>query len=230
MCAFGGGETFVGEIGGRARLVAAIIAGVAWSAILVQLILNFGAAPAKGIPMWRVPIELYGYFTIWSNTLVALVTTWFARGKPGAGAGLLGRPGTLAATVVYILVVGVIYNTLLIQYNPQVGFRKFIDTIFHTVIPLAYPLWWLTLVPRRQLGWNALAPALVFPVVYSLWAMGKGAATGKYAYFFIDIPKYGLPVVLINIAGLALLYAALMAMVIAFDRRGMRRAVVDTAA
>lgn len=219
---------FVSDTGGRARLVAAIIAGLAWGAIITQLILNLGAAPEKGIPLWRVPIELYGYFTIWSNTLVALVTTWFARGRSEAH--LLGRPGTLAATVVYIVVVGVIYNTLLVQYNPQVGLRKVIDTIFHTVIPLVYPLWWLTLVPRRRLGWDALLPALVFPVAYSVWAMAKGAVTGKYAYFFIDIPKYGLPVVLLNIAGLALLYATLMAMVIAFDRRGMRGGVADTAA
>lgn len=201
---------------GRARLAAGMIATLAWAAIAVQLMLNFGAAPEKGIPLWRVPLDLYGYFTIWSNTLVALVTTWFARGKSEAH--LLGRPGTLAATVVYILVVGAIYNTLLAQYNPQVGLRKVIDTIFHTVIPLVYPLWWLTMVPRGRLGWNALMPALAFPVAYSFWAMGKGALTGKYAYFFIDVAKYGLPAVLVNIAGLAALYAALMATVIAWDR------------
>ena len=212
----------------RARLVAAIIAIVAWAAIFGQLAINLGAAPAKNIPMWRVPIDLYGYFTIWSNTLVALVTTWFARGKGEAG--LLGRPGTLGATVVYIVVVGVIYNTLLIQYNPQVGVRRLIDTIFHTVVPVTYTLWWLLLVPRGRLTWNALLPALIFPTVYSFWAMGKGAVTGKYAYFFIDVDKYGVQAVMLNIAGLALLYAVLMAGVIAWDRRGARGRVPDAAA
>jgi hypothetical protein len=60
--------------------------------------------------------------------------------------------------------------------------------------------------------------------------MGKGAITGKYAYFFIDVGKYGVPQVLLNIGGLALLYAALMAVVIAFDRRARGGAAMDVAA
>lgn len=208
-----------GTTGGRQ--VAAAIAVVAWTAIIVQLALNFAAAPAKGVPLWRVPIDLYGYFTIWSNTLVALITTRYARG--GDESGLLGHPVTLAATVVYIIVVGAIYNTLLVQYNPQTGLRLVIDTIFHTAIPIAYPLWWLVFVPRGRLGWNAVAPTVVFPVVYGVFALIKGAMTGKYAYFFIDVDKYGLGQVLINIAMLGLLYAALMAIVIALDRWVHRR-------
>jgi hypothetical protein len=131
--------------------------------------------------------------------------------------------------VVYIVVVGLIYNLLLAGYNPQTGLRKVIDLTFHTIIPIAYPLWWLTQVPRGRLGWNALAPALVFPLAYSFVAMGKGAITGKYAYFFIDIGKYGVSQVLLNIAGLALLYAALMAVVIAFDRRAGGATAMDPA-
>jgi hypothetical protein len=203
-----------------ARRAAAVIAIIAWSTIVLQLALNFAGAGAKGVPLWRVPIDLYGYFTIWSNTLVALVTMRFARGRSD---GLLGHPVTLAATVVYIIVVGVIYNTLLVQYNPQTGVRLVIDTIFHTLIPLAYPLWWLVCVPRGRLGWNAVAPTVVFPVVYGVVALIKGAVTGKYAYFFIDVGKYGLGQVLLNILALGLLYAMLMAIVIALDRWVHRR-------
>ena len=163
-------------------------------------------------------VDLFGYFTIWSNTLVALVTVWFARG--GDKKRLLGRPWLLAATMVYIIVVGLIYNVLLLSTNPQVGVRKVVDLTLHTVVPIAYTLWWLTQIERGQLNWKALLPALVFPLAYCLVAMTKGTITGKYAYFFIDIGKYGLPQVLLNSAGLAALYALLMAVVIAFDRRG----------
>lgn len=204
---------------GRGRGVAAAIAALAWATIVLQLALNFDAAPGKGVPLWRVPIDFYGYFTIWSNTLVALVTTRVARG----GHGLLGRPGTLAATVVYIVVVGVIYNTLLVQYNPQTGVRLAIDTIFHTFIPILYPLWWLLFVPRGRLGWNALAPSVIFPTAYGVAALVKGQLTGKYAYFFIDVGKYGFGQVLINIAALGVLYALLMALVIGLDRWVHRR-------
>lgn len=211
-----------------ARRLAAIIAVIAITAIIVQLGLNFARAAEQGKPLWMVPIDLYGYFTIWSNTLVAIITARYARG--GDEQGLFGRPWLLAATVVYIVVVGLIYNLLLASYNPQTGIRKLIDLTFHTGIPIAYPLWWLTQTPRGRLGWNALVPTLVFPIAYSVFAMGKGAITGKYAYFFIDIGKYGIPQVLLNIAGLALLYAVLMAVVIAFDRRARGGAAMDAAA
>lgn len=209
----------------RARRLAGVIATVAIAAIVTQLGLNLARAAEQGKPLWMVPIDLYGYFTIWSNTLVAIITARYARG--GDENGLFGRPWLLAATVVYIVVVGLIYNLLLAGYNPQTGLRKLIDLTFHTLIPIAYPLWWLTQVPRGRLGWNALAPALVFPVAYSFVAMGKGAVTGKYAYFFIDVGKYGVGAVLLNIGGLALLYAALMAMVIAFDRRASGSTALD---
>jgi hypothetical protein len=211
-----------------ARRLAGVIAIIATTAIITQLGLNFFRAAEQGKPLWLVPIDLYGYFTIWSNTLVAIITARYARG--GDEQGLFGRPWLLAATVVYIVVVGLIYNLLLAGYNPQTGLRKAIDLTFHTIIPIAYPLWWLTQVPRGRLGWNALAPALVFPIAYSFVAMGKGAITGKYAYFFIDVGKYGVPQVLLNIGGLALLYAALMAVVIAFDRRARGGAAMDAAA
>jgi hypothetical protein len=212
----------------RARRLAGVIAIVASTAIITQLGLNFGRAAVQGKPLWMVPIDFYGYFTLWANTLVAVITLRFARG--GDDKGLFGRPWLQAAAVVYIVVVGLIYNLLLANLNPQDGLGKAIDLTFHTIIPIAYPLWWLTQVPRGRLGWNALAPALVFPIAYSFVAMGKGAITGKYAYFFIDVGKYGVPQVLLNIGGLALLYAALMAMVIAFDRRARGGAAIDAAA
>ena len=201
----------------RARRLAATIAIIAGGAVMLQLGLNLSRAFEKATPLWMVPIDLFGYFTIWSNTLVAAVTARFAWSRDNSG---VGAPWLLAATVVYIIVVGAVYNLLLAPYNPQVGVRKLLDLLFHTGIPVAFPLWWLTQIPRGQTSWNALLPSLVFPLVYCLAAMAKGAITGRYAYFFIDIDRFGAGQVLINIGGLAALYALLMAMVIAFDRRG----------
>lgn len=201
---------------GRARVVAGMIAVIAWGAIGAQLAINFGNAPGQGKPAWIVPFLLYGYFTIWSNTLVALVTTHFALRRDARA--LLGRPGTLAATVVYIIVVGAIYNLLLAKFLHLEGVPRFIDTLLHIVVPLAYPLWWLTFLRRGRIGWGLVVPAMVFPLAYCFVAMGRGLTTGKYVYFFIDIGKYGLPQVLINISGLVLLFAGLMAALIAFDR------------
>ena len=200
--------------GKTARTGAAVIAVIVWAALATQLVLNLGKASATGKPLWIVPLELYGYFTIWSNTLVGLIATVVALGRGG----LFSRAGTLGAAVVYIIVVGVIYNTLLVQYNPQTGLRLVIDTVFHTVVPLAYPLWWALLVPRGQIAWKAMWGALGFPLAYTFVALSRGALTGKYAYFFLDVAKYGTVQVLLNLVGLVIFFAILMALTIGFDR------------
>lgn len=201
---------------GLARLLAAMIALLIWAAIAVQIGLNLERAASESVPAWLVPFRLYGYFTIWANTLVALVTTHFA--LKGDSNSLLARSGTRAATVVYIIVVGLIYNTLLVQYNPQTGLRLLIDTVFHTVVPIAYPLWWLVCVRRGRLGWGHALPAMGLPLAYCCVAMGRGLLTGKYAYFFIDINKYGLSQVMLNIAALVAFFVGLMAALIGLDR------------
>ena len=75
-----------------ARRLAAVIAILAAAAIIVQLGMNLARAAEQGKPLWMVPIDLFGYFTIWTNTLVALVTARFARGND---VGLLGRPSRI---------------------------------------------------------------------------------------------------------------------------------------
>jgi hypothetical protein len=193
-----------------------LVAAVAAGAVLTQAGLNIAGALAKGESPLLAVLVLYGFFTIWSNTLVALVTARYA--WKGSAGGFLTRPGTMAAATVYIVVVGAIYNTLLARYNPVTGLRLVTDTVLHTVVPLAYALWWLVLVPRRRLAWNAIWMAMVFPFAYCIVALTRGQLTGKYAYFFIDIGKYGLAQVLVNIVGLVLFFTVLMALVIAFDR------------
>ena len=126
-----------------------------------------------------MPLLLYGYFTIWSNTLVGLICTSVALGRPG----LFTRPGTLGAAVVYITVVGVIYNVLLKATNPQTGVGLVIDTVFHSIVPLAYVLWWLALVPRGHMPRAALWGALGFPLAYTFVALVARGADRQICLF-----------------------------------------------
>jgi hypothetical protein len=197
-----------------ARVAAGFIAALVWAALVGQLVINFGKAAAAGTPLWVVPFALYGYFTIWSNTLVGLIGTSVALGR----ANLFTRGGTLGAAVVYITVVGVIYNWLLKASNPQTGVGLVIDTLFHTLVPAAYVLWWLPLVPRGAVPKAALWGALGFPLAYTFVALSKGALSGKYAYFFLDVGKFGVGQVLLNLVGLVIFFAVLMALVLGFDR------------
>jgi hypothetical protein len=60
---------------------------------------------------------------------------------------------------------------------------------------------------------------LPLPLAYCLFALLVGAQTGHYPYFFIDAGKLGPAQLAINITGLASLFAAVMAVVIWWDRR-----------
>jgi hypothetical protein len=192
-----------------ARSTAALLAVLAGGALLVQIQLNTSTSPDGP---WPALARLYGYFTIWSNTAVALVCAAYALGWRV-------RPGILAAVAVYIAVVGLIYNTLLIGlHNPQ-GVGLVTDRVFHMATPLLFPAWWWLVRTPGQLVWRDLAISLPLPIIYALFSIVRGASTGKYPYFFLDVGKYGMGQVGINIAGLALLFAGLMALAILADRR-----------
>lgn len=202
----------------RARAAAAGIAMLAGTALFAQIYLDM---IEKDRSLWTAFANLFGFFTIWSNGIVAMVAGWC--GWSGRTR-WLGHPAVLAASTVFILVVGVVYNTLLAGLNhPPTPLRVLIDHVFHIVVPLAWPLWWLALRPRRQLGFDRLWWVLPVPLLYCLYSLWRGGVTGRYAYFFIDVSVLGWQQVIINIAGFSALFAGLMAAAIGWDRRDQRQ-------
>ncbi len=171
----------------------------------------------KGRGLFAAFAGLFGYFTIWANGIVAMVAGWC--GLIGRARGP-GHPALLAASAVFILVVGVVYNTLLAGLNhPPTLLRALIDHVFHIATPLLWPAWWLWLRPRRALDWRYVWAVLPVPLLYCAFSLISGGQTGRYPYFFIDVSLLGWPQVIINSAGFAALFAGLMAAAIAWDRR-----------
>ena len=199
---------------GKSRMFAAAISVLAGTALLAQFAVNVadrGTAPAGEL------LRLYGWFTIWSNTAVAIVAGQAALAGRARG---LTHPALLAATTVWIVVVALVYNVLLANLNhPPTLLRQIIDHVFHVVTPLAWTLWWLVLRPCAALRWRHLPAVLPLPLAYCAFSLWLGAKTGRYAYFFIDVSRLGWSQVVINIAALAGLFAVLMLLAIVWDRR-----------
>jgi hypothetical protein len=208
-----------------ARLAAIAIAALGWAAIGTQVPLTLSDAAAAGNPAWLGLLNLFSYFTILSNVAVAIAATVAARGNTASWwAGAHVR----AALALYIIIVGLIYQTLLKGLIPMAGTRLVIDTIFHAIIPLAWPLWWFTFGRGASpLPWRAAFGWLGFPLVYGLYSVVRGALSGRWPYPFMNAERFGYPQVAINLTAMLLLFLVLALLLIALDRRLTRPSVLS---
>jgi hypothetical protein len=83
------------------------------------------------------------------------------------------------------------------------GIAVLTDIALHDAIPFLYPFYWLAFLPKGSLRWSDPAWWLVFPVLYFLYSMLRGAAFGIYLYPFFDVAQLGFARVTMN--GIALL-------------------------
>lgn len=179
------------------RTLAMIIALAAIGSLMGQFYLN-GAKP--GLEPWGARAwDLARYFTILTNALVAFVMAQEAMGRQA-------KPDLHLTAVINITMVCLIYQTLLAPDVPFQGLNWWTDFGFHLGVPVATLLWWLSFGPR-DVPIRRLPFWLIWPVVYCVYALIRGAFTGSYPYFFLDIPRFGAGQIALNIVGLVLVFA-----------------------
>jgi len=83
------------------------------------------------------------------------------------------------------------------------------DVILHYVIPILFVIDWLFLVPKETLKAKDAAVWLAFPVVYLVWTFIHGAYSSFYPYPFLNVNELGLARVLLNEAGLLIVFLVL---------------------
>jgi hypothetical protein len=178
------------------RRCAAVIAGLGWFGVGVQLYFNILDALVKDLSIPANLIKYFSFFTIETNLLVAVVLTIFCA-RPQAEQ-FLTRPSVKSALVVYIIIVGVVYAVLLRNLWHPHGLQLLADVVLHDAIPVLYPLYWLAFLPKGSLRWSDPAWWLVYPVLYFLYSMLRGAAFGTYLYPFFDAAQLGVAQVWVN--------------------------------
>ena len=111
-----------------------LVAVLVWFSVIAQfyLIIQNRAAP---IP--ETIIRFFSYFTILTNTLVAVYFTTQA-----VQANKLTKPGTLTAITVYITIVGAVYQVLLRHIWDPTGLQRLVDELLHTINPVLVILCW----------------------------------------------------------------------------------------
>jgi hypothetical protein len=198
------------------RMYAAVGALLGWFALALQLYLMLVQAPAP--ERLGAVIIFFSFFTILTNILTALVFTAVALQPKGGWGQWLRRPSVQAATAVYIAIVGMVYQLLLRQlWNPQ-GAQFVADVLLHSVIPVGFVLYWLLFAPRAGLSWKDAVTWLIYPGVYLVYILARGAVSGLYPYPFVDVKVLGYPGVLARAAGLLLVFLGMGLLVVAVGR------------
>ncbi len=197
----------------KGRVFAALVATVSASSLLLQYALlleltrdNVGVALGT--------LRFFSYFTILSNLGVTAVCVTALR---GAG-GFFARPRVRGAIALYIGVTGLIYVLILRHlWQPQ-GLQWWADTGLHYAAPVLYVGWWLLAAPHGRLNLRDAAAWLLFPLLYLIAVLLRGAWLGEYPYPFIDAGQLGPARTAFNATGMLLVFLMLGGILLALDR------------
>jgi len=177
----------------------AISAVLGWIALILQFYVTISYSLSKGMSFLGGVVAYFSYFTILTNLLVAVSYT-FQLLKPKSGLGkFFSDPKVKSAIAVYITFVGLGYSLLLRHlWKPQ-GIGWVADELLHDVTPVLYVIYWFMAAPKGILNWKNIAPWLIYPAIYFIYALIKGSITGVYPYPFIDLDELGIKGLLINL-------------------------------
>lgn len=202
----------------RFRPLAVMVAILAWSGVILQLYLLVRLALANGRTLPDILIEFFGYFTILTNILVALVLTVPLVSRNSPTARLVTRPGPMTAVAASITLVSIAYHQLLRQiWDPQ-GAQLLADVILHYLTPISFVLYWAVAVPKRDLRPRQVPGWAAWPVVYLIYMLIRGAWIDLYPYPFLDLPVLGAVQVAVNALGLLVGFYVIAFVLLGFGR------------
>ncbi len=193
--------------------ISLLIALVAWFAVISQYYLMI---ENRIVSVSESSIRFFSYFTILTNTMVAVYCTiqLFSK-KPLT----ISRPGTLTAITVYILVVGLVYQLFLRHLWQPAGFQKITDELLHSVIPLLVLIYWYLYEEKPAVTYRQVFGWLIYPLAYLCCILIRGNISGFYPYPFVDVAALGIKKVLFNSGMLLLFFLFLSALLTGAGKR-----------
>lgn len=190
---------------GKAFRIAAGILG--WAALILQYALVLTGT--LGADSFTRTINFFSFNTIVTNILAALALTLPTIAPQSALGQFFSRPAVRTAITAYmIIVMGVVY-LILRHLTKFEGWDLVADVILHYVMPVLFVIDWLFLVPKQTLKLSDTIRWLAYPIVYLAWTFIHGAYSGFYPYPFLNNNELGIARVLLNEAGLIVIFLVL---------------------
>jgi hypothetical protein len=176
----------------------------AWLGVFIELYVTI---VNRVMPLLPAIIKFFSYFTVLTNTLVAITFTVLLFKKPLNIYHKLNRASSLTAILVYILIVGIVYNIVLRPaLDPPQGLHFIGNEIVHSFIPIYFLIFWLSFVDKATLAYRQATSWLAYPLIYIVYTFFRGEITNQYPYFFVDVVKLGYQTVFINSAILFIVF------------------------
>jgi hypothetical protein len=133
-------------------------------------------------------IDLFGYFTIWSNALVVLtITALFLNPRRSDKRFVLLRNTSL----LMILMTGILYHLLIAPTAHPKSWNIYTNAFQHYITPLLTVLIWLLVGPRKWFNFKMTISVFAIPTIYLIYTFVRGAIIDRYPYGFFNVIKYG---------------------------------------
>ena len=162
------------------------------------------------------PFNFFGFFTMQSNIIwlivIAITGVAVLRGKKQSSLLLLAR----GCATAYMILVGLIYNVLLAGQEGGITL-EWANSVVHIILPIYAVLDWILLADRPPLAWKRLWVSLIYPMVWVVVVLIRGATDGWVPYPFFN-PATGYGLVFAYVLAIAVLTVITAAIVWALSR------------
>nr|WP_269154821.1 Pr6Pr family membrane protein [Pseudomonas bijieensis] len=200
-----------------ARLVA-VAAVLGWTGLSIQLYLILLGRWELDASLLGGLVNFFSFFTVLTNTLVAVVLTWELNPRQSPARRWFLWPSVRSGIAVSIALVSLAYNLLLRHLWQPEGWQFVADELLHDVMPLLYIVYWWLYVPKGTLRLGHIGLWMIYPLVYFAYVLLRGDLLAAYPYPFIDVANLGYPQVFINAGGILAGFVGIALAVVGVDR------------
>lgn len=143
-------------------------------------------------------IDSHGYFTTWSNIVVAATLTalYLNPERTGRIFNRLRNTGLLMITMTMVL-----YHLLLAGVANPESWYAVTNLLQHYVTPVLTILVWAIAGPRGRFPFSDTFAVFIIPIAYLAYTLVHGAIASVYPYGFFNVITYGYASVLMLMGG-----------------------------
>lgn len=187
-----------------------------WFAVIAQFILML---QNRQTPYFETIIRFFSFFTILTNTMVALFFSAKLFTSKKNPLNFLNKNGALTAITVFILLVGIVYQVVLRSIWEPKGLQKVVDELLHSFIPLFVFVYWFLFSKREDFKFKTFILWLSYPILYFLFIISRGLASGFYPYPFVNVDELGWAKIGINFVLITIMILILFVILVFIGQR-----------